>query len=257
MFPQNPKIAIVASEKDKTQEAYQLLQQTYQAVSPEESDCLIALGGDGFMLHTLHLAVGLGKPVFGMNFGSLGFLMNVYKPDSLIERIQKAHAAQLYPLHMQAFMCEGGLQEHYAFNEISLLRQAHQAAKIRILVDERVRLDMLVCDGILMATPAGSTAYNFSASGPILPMNSNLLTLTPISPFRPRRWRGALLPNDVTVIFEIYEAEKRPVSVAADYHEVRDICRLKISQSKTQSVTLLFDSEQTLEERIIAEQFAV
>jgi NAD+ kinase len=257
MMQNSPKIALLASDKQETQEALLLLSKKYRCVSPEEADFLVVLGGDGFMLHSLHQAMALKKPIFGMNFGSLGFLMNSYRSEHLLERIQKAHRAQVFPLEMQAIKCTGDSKTYFAFNEISLLRQRHQAAKIRILVDERVRLDELICDGALVATPTGSTAYNFSASGPILPITSNLLALTPISPFRPRRWRGALLPNEVNITFEILESEKRPVSVTADYQEERDICRVHVKQSKTHSVWLLFDSEKTLGERIIEEQFAV
>jgi NAD+ kinase len=251
------KIAILASDKENTSHAVEVLNQAYGSVTPSEADCLVVLGGDGFMLHCLHQAMSLSKPLFGMNFGSIGFLMNTYKPDDLIERIQSAHAAQIFPLHMQVQKCNGGQREYFAFNEISLLRQLHLAAKVRISVDGQERLDQLICDGVLVATPVGSTAYNFSASGPILPITSNLLALTPISPFRPRRWRGALLPNDVTIVFDIHEPTLRPVSVTADYQEERDICSVRISQNQQQSVVLLFDSEQTLEARIIAEQFAV
>lgn len=256
MAPESFKIAILASEKEQTAPAVELLNKTYGCVPPSEADYLVVLGGDGFMLHSVHQAMNLNKPIFGMNFGSIGFLMNTYKPDDLIERIKKAHAAQIFPLHMQALKCDGGEQEYFAFNEISLLRQLHLAAKIRISVDGQVRLDQLTCDGILVATPVGSTAYNFSASGPILPITSNLLALTPISPFRPRRWRGAVLPNDVSIVFDILEPDVRPVSVTADYQEERNVCSVRVSQTKEQSVVLLFDSE-TLEDRVIAEQFAV
>lgn len=251
------KIAILASEKENTASVVELLNSTYRCVSPSEADCLVVLGGDGFMLHCLHQAMDLAKPLFGMNFGSIGFLMNPYRPENLTERIQKAHAAKIFPLRMQAKKCHGGQQEYFAFNEISLLRQLHLAAKIRVSVDDQVRLEQLTCDGILVATPVGSTAYNFSASGPILPITSNLLALTPISPFRPRRWGGAVLPNDVTIVFDILEPNVRPVSVTADYQEERDVCSVKVSQTQEKSVTLLFDSEQTLEARVIAEQFAI
>lgn len=254
----NPfKIAILASEKEETLAAADLLKKNYVCVPPSDADCLVVLGGDGFMLHSLHQARSLGKPIFGMNFGSIGFLMNTYNTDRLIERINKAHAAQIFPLHLQAQKRDGGIREYFAFNEISLLRQLHLAAKICISVDGQVRLDHLICDGILVATPVGSTAYNFSASGPILPITSNLLALTPISPFRPRRWRGALVPNDVTIVFDILEPDIRPVSVTADYQEERNVSRVTVHQSRENPVVLLFDSEQTLEERIIAEQFAV
>jgi NAD+ kinase len=249
------KIAILSAQNENSSPAAELLEKKYGNVSPAEADCLVVLGGDGFMLHSLHFAKSFEKPIFGMNFGSVGFLMNTYQPENLIERIQNAHAAKIFPLHMRAETCEGETQEYFAYNEISLLRQRHTAAKIRVTVDGHVRLDELTCDGILVATPVGSTAYNFSASGPILPITSNLLTLTPISPFRPRRWGGALLPNDVSIVFDILEADKRPISVTADYQEHRNVCRVTVSQSKENSAVLLFDSEKTLDERIIAEQF--
>jgi NAD+ kinase len=257
MIRKTSKIAILASKKENTARAAAELEKIYGNVLPSEADCLVVLGGDGFMLHNLHLAMKLGKPIFGMNFGTIGFLMNAYQSENLIDRIQNALAAEISPLRMCVEKCDGEVQECYAFNEISLLRQLHLVAKIRVSVDSQVRLKELTCDGILVATPVGSTAYNFSASGPILPITSNLLTLTPISPFRPRRWRGALLPNDVTIVFDILESKVRPVSVTADYQEQRDICRVTVRQSKENSVILLFDSEKTLGERIIAEQFTI
>ena len=228
---------------------------TYGSVALEEADVIVALGGDGFMLHTLHQAMALDKPVFGMNLGSVGFLMNAYDRSALKKRIQDALSVTISPLRMDARYCSSGVETFYALNEVSLLRQLHQAAKIRIHVDHQVRLETLVGDGIIVSTAAGSTAYNFSASGPILPITSNLITMTPISPFRPRRWRGALLPDDVTVRLEVLEPEKRPVSVSADYQEARNICAVDICKAKSKCVTLLYDSHQTLADRIIAEQF--
>lgn len=235
--------------------AHKDLVQNYGSVPLEEADVIVALGGDGFMLHTLHQAMALDIPVFGMNFGSIGFLMNNYDSKDLPKRIQDALSVLISPLRMEARYCSEGSETFYALNEVSLLRQLHQAAKIRIHVDGRVRLEKLIGDGIIVATAAGSTAYNFSASGPILPITSNLITMTPISPFRPRRWRGALLPDDVTIRLEVLEPEKRPVSVSADYQEARNVCAVDICKAKNKTVTLLYDSHQTLAERIIAEQF--
>lgn len=231
---------------------------TYGQYSFEGCDVVVALGGDGFMLHMLHQALEVKKPVFGLNFGSVGFLMNPYDESALLKRIHESNPVTIYPLKMVAYQQDKKESPfvYYALNEVSLLREEHQAAKIRISIDESMRLEQLVCDGILVSTPAGSTAYNFSAAGPILPITSNLLALTPISPFRPRRWRGALLPEDVTVKFEVLEAQKRPVSVSADFQEVRGIEVVTIEQDKTRPVTLLYDSHQTLGDRIIAEQFA-
>lgn len=227
----------------------------YGSVPIEQADVIVALGGDGFMLHTLHKAMALDIPVFGMNLGSVGFLMNAYNTTPLIKRIEEALSVVISPLRMDARYCSQGSETFYALNEVSLLRQLHQAAKIRIHVDGRVRLETLVGDGVIIATAAGSTAYNFSASGPILPITSNLITMTPISPFRPRRWRGALLPDDVAIRLEVLESEKRSVSVSADYQEARNVCAVDICKAKSKTVTLLYDSHQTLAERIIAEQF--
>lgn len=235
--------------------AHKDLVHRYGSVSIEKADIIVALGGDGFMLHTLHKAMALECPVFGMNLGSIGFLMNHYDSMDLPKRIQDSLSIAISPLRMEARYCSEGSEIFYALNEVSLLRQLHQAAKIRIHVDGRVRLEKLVGDGIIVATAAGSTAYNFSASGPILPITSNLITMTPISPFRPRRWRGALLPDDVTIRLEVLEPDKRPVSVSADYQEARNVCAVDICKAKNKTVTLLYDSHQTLAERIIAEQF--
>lgn len=224
-----------------------------------DADVIVCLGGDGFMLETLHRLLGhaASKPVFGMNCGSVGFLMNSYAEDDLPQRLSRAQPAILHPLRMHAVTQTGSVEEALALNEVSLLRQLRQAAKIRITVDGRVRLRELVCDGVLVSTPAGSTAYNLSAHGPIVPLSANLLPLTPISAFRPRRWRGALLPSTVDVLFEVLEAEKRPVSAVADFTEVRDVASVALSEDRTVITTVLFDPEQGLSERIIAEQFTV
>jgi NAD+ kinase len=216
---------------------------------------VVAIGGDGFMLQTLHRTQSLGVPVFGMKTGSVGFLMNAWRPEGLIERIREAHAAVLRPLEMLAISESGSSTGALAFNEVSLLRQTKQAAKVRIRLNNAVRLEELVCDGIMVATPAGSTAYNLSAHGPILPLDSQVLALTPISPFRPRRWRGAILRSDVEVSFEILDHYKRPVSATADSTEIRDVVEVRIRQSPDRTVRLLFDPEHNLEERILAEQF--
>tara|TARA_R110002095_G_scaffold80982_3_gene70263 strand:+ start:4111 stop:4890 length:780 start_codon:yes stop_codon:yes gene_type:complete len=235
--------------------AHKDLVHRYGSVDMAQADVIVALGGDGFMLHTLHHAMALDIPVFGMNLGSIGFLMNDYNTSPLLKRIEDALSVVISPLRMDARYCSEGSETFYALNEVSLLRQLHQAAKIRIHVDGRVRLEKLMGDGIIVATAAGSTAYNFSASGPILPITSNLITMTPISPFRPRRWRGALLPDDVSIRLEVLESAKRPVSVSADYQEARNVCAVDICKAKNKTVTLLYDSHQTLAERIIAEQF--
>ncbi len=245
----------VDDQNPKGTAACKFLIEQYGTVPPEDADVIVALGGDGFMLHTLHQAMALDKPVFGMNLGSVGFLMNTYDTSDLLRRIDEALSVSISPLRMEARYCSSGTETFYALNEVSLLRQLHQAAKIRIHVDGQVRLDQLTCDGVIVATAAGSTAYNFSASGPILPITSNLIAMTPISPFRPRRWRGALLPDDVTIRFEVLEPDKRPVSVSADYQEARDVCAVDICKAKSKAVTLLYDSHQTLADRIIAEQF--
>jgi NAD+ kinase len=209
------------------------------------------------MLETQHRLLGRNLPIYGMNCGSVGFLMNDYREDSLPQRLADAQAAVLHPLRMRATDAHGAVQEALAINEVSLLRETRQAAKIRILVDGKERLPEVICDGVLVATPAGSTAYNLSAHGPIVPLGANLLPLTPISAFRPRRWRGALLPADAEVVFEILEAAKRPVAAVADYTEVRDVRRVEVREDRSVTLTLLFDPDHGLHERIIAEQFTV
>ena len=216
---------------------------------------VVALGGDGFMLETLHRVLDRGVPVYGMNCGSVGFLMNAFDEAALPERLRVAQAATLHPLRMHAITVSGAVEEALALNEVSLLRQLRQAAKIRIIIDGRMRLEELICDGVLVSTPAGSTAYNLSAHGPIVPLSANLLPLTPISAFRPRRWRGALLPSSAEVTFEVLEADKRPVAAVADFTEVRDVASVAVSEDRSVSVTVLFDPDQGLSERIIAEQF--
>lgn len=231
------------------------LEKKYGAGPAGEADMIVVLGGDGTMLDALHRYADLGKPFYGMNFGSVGFLMNPYSPDALTARLEQASRVDIHPLRLRATDRTGQVHEAVAFNEVSLLRETRQAAKLKISVDQVVRIHELVCDGVLLSTPAGSTAYNLSAHGPILPLSSNVLALTPISAFRPRRWRGALLPNTRSVEIEILEEDKRPVSVTADSQEFRDIQSVTIHQSKQIGCTLMFDPDHHLEERILKEQF--
>nr|WP_221244446.1 NAD kinase [Neoroseomonas alkaliterrae] len=251
------KLAILAAQNEAARAAQEALAARYGAAPPEQAEVIVALGGDGFMLETLHRFLGRGIPVYGMNRGSVGFLMNDYREEALPERIAAAQAATLHPLRMRAESNGRPPVEALAINEVSLLRESRQAAKIRILVDGKERMAELICDGILISTPAGSTAYNLSAHGPIVPLGANLLPLTPISAFRPRRWRGALLPADAEVVFEILERDKRPVAAVADYTEVRDVARVEVREARDVSLTLLFDPDHGLSERIIAEQFTV
>jgi NAD+ kinase len=222
---------------------------------PLDADVIVALGGDGFMLQTLHSFTGKGKPIYGMNLGSVGFLMNDYREDELLERLKAAEHAEIHPLKMTAHSPRG-VTEARAFNEVSLLRETRQAAKIRITVDGKPRISELICDGVLVSTPAGSTAYNLSAHGPILPIDAALLALTPISAFRPRRWRGALLPHRAKVRFEILESAKRPVSAVADDFEVRDVSAVDVAEDRSIAMTMLYDAGHNLDERILSEQFS-
>lgn len=227
----------------------------YPCVSPEAADIIIAIGGDGFLLRVLHKYHYLNKPVYGINCGSVGFLMNSVAPEALLERIEQATLTILHPLIMECTTQEGEKITDFALNEVSLMRQSSQAAKIQIEIDGIIRLDSLACDGVLVSTPAGSTAYNLSAHGPILPIGTNLLALTPISPFRPRRWRGALLPDTAQVKFKIMEADKRPVNASADDSFIANVAEVSIHQDKTRGYKLLFDPDHNLEERILKEQF--
>lgn len=251
----SPRIAFLASRAPDAQAALATLQAEHGQGDPGEADVLCVLGGDGFMLRTLHRYGPHGVPVYGMKLGTVGFLMNHFTPERLHERIAAAHPAHLHPLAMEAVTEAGATFRSLAYNEVSLLRQTRQAAHLRIHLNDRARLDELVCDGVLVATPAGSTAYNFSAHGPILPLGSNVIALTPIAAFRPRRWRGALLRADTVVRFEVLDPDKRPMSATADSHEVRDVIEVTVRESREHAVTLLFDPEHNLEERIIAEQF--
>jgi NAD+ kinase len=251
------QIAFVAAPTPIATEARDALISRYGACELAEAAVVVALGGDGFMLETIHQVLPLNIPVYGMNRGSVGFLMNTYSEEGLADRLSHAQAAELHPLRMHAITGTGSVEEALAFNEVSLLRQLRQAAKIRISVDGRVRLEELSCDGVLISTPAGSTAYNLSAHGPIVPLSANLLPLTPISAFRPRRWRGALLPSSADVLFEVLESDKRPTAAVADFTEVRDVVSVAVSEDRSVSVTVLFDPDRSLSERIIAEQFTV
>ena len=248
--------AFVAAKTEEAQDAHKSLCKRYGSTSPERADVIVALGGDGYMLETLRSAIGAGKPIYGMNRGTVGFLMNEFREDDLAERIQGAEAVTLHPLRMRAVGRDGRIDEELAINEVSLFRASAQAAKIRILVDGIERLEELVCDGVLVATPAGSTAYNLSAHGPILPLGSNILALTPISAFRPRRWRGALLPHTATIVFEAIRPEKRPLNAVADVFEVQDVVRVEVREDRDVSLKVLFDPEHNLEERVLMEQFA-
>ena len=236
-------------------EALETMRKHHPDAGPDHADIIVALGGDGFMLQTLHAFLAKGKPIYGMNLGSVGFLMNEYRASDLLKRLEAAERAVVHPLRMKAQSAKG-VTEALAFNEVSLLREARQAAKICILVDERVRIAELICDGVLVATPAGSTAYNLSAHGPILPIDAALLALTPISAFRPRRWRGALLPHRARVRFEIRENAKRPVSAVADDFEVRDVSAVDVAEDRSIAMTMLYDAGHNLDERILAEQFS-
>ena len=254
----DPRIALLASPTEDVQAALAELRGLHGTHAPQDADVIVSLGGDGFMLQTLHRHGGLGKPVFGMKLGTVGFLMNQFQSaGDLVARIAAAEPAVLHPLEMLAQTESGATVGSLAYNEVSLLRQTRQAAHVTIELNGEVRLDELVCDGVMLATPAGSTAYNFSAHGPILPLGANVMALTPIAPFRPRRWRGAVLKSGTEVRFRVQDPHKRPVSATADSHEVRDVTEVLVRESRDRSVTLLFDPEHNLEERILIEQFAV
>lgn len=248
-------IAFVAADTQPAQDALEDLKRVYPHTDPDDADVIVALGGDGFMLETLHRFLDRNVPIYGMNRGTVGFLMNEYAPDDLPKRLESTELAILHPLRMRAQTVDGTLHEALAINEVSLLRETRQAAKIKIFIDGVERQPLLVCDGALVATPAGSTAYNLSAHGPILPLGAGVLALTPISAFRPRRWRGALLPDKARIRFEILEAVKRPVSAVADYTEIRDVRAVEVYEERSIRMLLLFDPGHTLEERILNEQF--
>ena len=252
------RLALLASDTERAQDVARDLRDAYAFVPLEEAQAVVALGGDGFMLQTLHAMLDEGPilPVYGMNLGTVGFLMNRYRERSdLVRRLGRARSITVSPLRMEAVTQDGKTVSHCAINEVSLLRETRQTAKIEVSVDDKVRIDELVCDGVLLATPAGSTAYNLSANGPILPLDSNLLALTPISPFRPRRWRGAILPDRSRVRLRVLEPDKRPVSAVADQQEIRDIAEVSLEIACDKELTLLFDPGHALDERIVSEQF--
>ncbi|MEL7027913.1 MAG: NAD kinase [Pseudomonadota bacterium] len=250
------KLAFLASPKPEAQEARERLAEQYGSAAPEDADVIVALGGDGFMLQTLHDHMTLSVPIYGMHRGTVGFLMNEFEEADLLTRIACAEKAVIHPLQMKAASQSEGETEALAINEVSLLRETRQTAKIRITIDGQVRMPELVCDGVMVATPAGSTAYNLSAHGPILPIGSNVLALTPISAFRPRRWRGAILRRGARVTLDVLEAEMRPVSAVADNFEVRDVTRVDVREDRSKRMTLLFDKGHSLDERILREQFS-
>ena len=249
------KFHFIASENPEAEEALKVLIKRYDQTKLELSDVIIAIGGDGMLLKALRNSIEKNKPVFGLNKGNVGFLMNELSFDNLENRIQTARKVKMHPLFMSAHKINGNIFTELAVNEVSILRQTHQAAHLKITVDKKERLNELVCDGILVSTPIGSTAYNLSARGPIIPLNANILALTPISSFRPRRWRGALLPQRVKIRIEVLNFDTRPVSATADNVEARDIKYIEISTDKTKKLTILHDSDHSLDERIMKEQF--
>lgn len=249
------KIAFVASDTDEAREALDRLVIRYGNCDPESAETIVALGGDGFMLTTQHRFMNSGIPVYGMNKGTVGFLMNEYTEDDLPERIARAKRSKIRPLDMEAGDVSGRVHRAQAINEVSLLRQSYQAASLGIAIDGHSRLDPLICDGVMVATPAGSTAYNLSAHGPILPLNAPLLALTPVSPFRPRRWRGALIPNTAKIEITVNEVGKRPVNAVADHTEIKSVRYVRIQQDRKSVGLILFDAEHSWDERILREQF--
>ena len=248
-------IAFVASDTPSAQQARRRLVRRYGDVPPERADVIVALGGDGLMLTTLQRFMNSDKPIYGMHRGTIGFLMNEFSEQKLPERLNAAHVNVIHPLLMRARDASGKVHRHRAINEVSLFRQSYQAARLRVLVDGKERLAQLVADGVLLATPAGSTAYNLSVQGPIIPIDAPLLALTPISPFRPRRWRGALLPDRAKITIEVLEADKRPVAAVADHDEVRSVRSVEISMDHSIDMHMLFDPGHSLDERILREQF--
>ncbi|OHX66631.1 NAD kinase [Flammeovirga pacifica] len=252
------KLAFLKSGSPKSDEAFQLLTSVHKNYAVDEADVVVALGGDGFLLQVLHTYPDLDKPVFGMNRGTLGFLLNEYKDDvDLLERINNSQDVHLCPISVDIEDDKGEHFHYKAYNEVSVIRYSGQSANLEISVNGKVALDMLNADGVLVATPAGSTAYNFSAHGPIIPLNANLLALTPVSPFRPRRWKGALLPNDVVIEIKNLDPQKRPIGAAADAKEVKNAVHVKVWQDNRDTRHLLFDKDQSLEDRILKEQFSI
>ena len=255
LSPETIKLCFFANEKPEAQDTLKELMKRYGDHPVAESDVIVAIGGDGFMLDVLRAHMKDGKPIYGLNRGTVGFMMNDAVVDGLKERIAEAEPTVIYPLMMKATTMDGRVETAMAINEVSLFRETRQSARIRISVNGKVRMESLTCDGVLLATPAGSTAYNLSAHGPILPISAHMLALTPISAFRPRRWRGALLPHDAVVTFEALESDKRPVSVVADNQEVRDVVTVEAWENRDTAMTLLFDRGRSLDERILSEQF--
>ena len=255
--PKYERIAFVASPAPEARKAMTLLAKRYGNVAPDKADVVVALGGDGLMLRSLRSFMKSGKPIYGMHRGTVGFLMNEYQDGGLEERLAAAETSVIHPLVMRARTSRGAVKQHYAINEVSLFRQTYQVARLQILVDSQKRLTELMGDGVLVSTPAGSTAYNLSAQGPIIPIDAPLMALTAISPFRPRRWSGALIPDDLKIGFRVLDAIKRPVSAVADQHEVREVATVEVSVDRTDTLTLLFDPEHSLDDRIAAEQFTV
>ena len=255
MARQFDKLAFVASPTPEAQDAAAALSARYAHAPPEQADVVVALGGDGLMLQSLHRFMGTGKPIYGMNKGSVGFLMNDFREDSLVERLEAAQRSIVHPLLMVARDVHGVAHTARAINEVSMLRQTYQAAKLRVSIDDKVRLEELIADGLLIATPAGSTAYNLSVNGPILPLNAPLLALTPISAFRPRRWRGALLPDRAQIRIDVIEPELRPVSAVADHTEFRNVTEVDVSMDRAVDLVMLHDAGHSLDERILREQF--
>nr|WP_321456518.1 NAD kinase [uncultured Cohaesibacter sp.] len=249
------KIAFISSGTEESQEAYERLTRLFGSVDPSEAEVIVALGGDGLMLQTLHGYMNSQIPIYGMNCGSIGFLMNEYLEEGLVERLENAEISEIRPLDMRALTADGTVHQAMAINEISVFRQTAQAAKLEIRIDGKIRMEELICDGALVATPVGSTAYNLSVHGPILPIDSPLLALTPISPFRPRHWRGALLPNVAKVKLIVKEPQKRPLSAVADHKEIRSVQEVEISESQEKSCKIMFDPEHGWAERILTEQF--
>jgi NAD+ kinase len=249
------KVALVASSTPDAQAALADLTRRYGATDPDDADVIVALGGDGLMLQSLHRTMGTAKPIYGMNKGSVGFLMNDFREDELLERLEAAQRSIVHPLLMVAWDTQGASHTGRAINDVYMLRQTYQAAKLSISIDGHVRLSELIADGVLIATPAGSTAYNLSADGPILPLNAPLLALTPISAFRPRRWRGALLPDHAKIQIDVLEPENRPVNAVADHTEIRSVSRVHVSMDRTIDLVMLHDPGHSLDERILREQF--
>lgn len=250
------KFACVASDSEQARLSHEQLAAKYDFVEADDADIIIALGGDGLMLHALHNHLKSGKPIYGLNCGTVGFLMNELRDEDLVSRVSNAEETSVYPLEMTATTQDGQTHRLSAFNEVSVIRYSHQTANLRLVINDIERIGKLACDGVLVATPMGSTAYNLSAHGPIIPLGSNLLALTPVSPFRPRRWRGALLPSSAVVELTNLDPEKRPLGASADFHEVRDVVSLTVREERSKACHILFDPGHSLEQRILGEQFA-